>query len=622
LTSPELVDFVGFDEGTSFVEGEHGTVHLELKLAGIGRNGNDIAYGVAVGAKNFDEQICVDHGCYLFQHEMSWRRRPLSSRAMLARQEPDAKRVGTAIPTISKVESGFQAWQKLPHVPGSTDMRRKCASIGDSGSSVGRDTLGDDHGRPLMAQLAAIHDGTPLPYWDSLRKSAQLRVAGVSLLVMVGSLGMAPLWATAWVMWTHDPLRSIGMYFPWISLLGVLDAFRRTQWRLDGTFWGLPVIAFALLTTTLTNAALGIRVGIYGFYPQMLHSGVPVFCFGVGAVLLFGGPTLLKRAILPLCLLLAINPVPYSFTQHLDLTFQEISANTARAFAHRIGLQPTGAQLVMMFTPDFGMMIVPGCNGIRGAATLGYLALIFGYVRGMSKRVLALFAVGAVGLGYLLNLLRLCTLVVYYRIGMKFPSIQSYGAQVDYVIGCTLFLLATVTLGIVLYMNGRGGPGRGEQTVEVERPEKGAIERSLGYRSLAFVAVVIPFMLNVRADASGWRRPTEAQAEQAMPLVVGRYHLTRTWTETNEKVVNFVNGDYVGANESDRLTLGMWIPTDYHLAAACRRSRGEEAETTKSMTVKDADGLPVQFLMSYYDDGVTRSYFAESSCIATGCALE
>jgi hypothetical protein len=50
-----LVDFVGFEKCASFVKGQHLAIHLELELAGIGGNGDDIAYGVAVGAKDFDE---------------------------------------------------------------------------------------------------------------------------------------------------------------------------------------------------------------------------------------------------------------------------------------------------------------------------------------------------------------------------------------------------------------------------------------------------------------------------------------------------------------------------------------------------------------------------------------
>jgi exosortase J len=140
--------------------------------------------------------------------------------------------------------------------------------------------------------------------------------------------------------------------------------------------------------------------------------------------MLFGGPRLLRASIAPLCLLLFVNPVPAAFNSLVDLPLQHLSASTARSFAHFIGLQPTGVQLRMMFAPNFGMFIAPGCNGVRGSITLGYLALIFGYVRRLRLRLLILTTLAALLMGYALNLLRLCVLVVYYRTGVNFPSIQ------------------------------------------------------------------------------------------------------------------------------------------------------------------------------------------------------
>ena len=95
-------------------------------------------------------------------------------------------------------------------------------------------------------------------------------------------------------------------------------------------------------------------------------------------------------------------------------------------------------------------MIVPGCDGLRGAVTLGYLALVYGYIHRVSVRGLVMLTTGGVLLGYLLNLVRLCVLVCYYRLGVAIPSIQTYGVQVDYVIGVSLFVGATIALGLVV----------------------------------------------------------------------------------------------------------------------------------------------------------------------------
>jgi exosortase J len=446
----------------------------------------------------------------------------------------------------------------------------------------------------------------------------RLGAAGVVLLAVLGSLGMSPLWASSWIMWTHDPLRSIGMFFPWVSLLGVWGALQRTGWRLEGTFWGLPLIAIGFVLATITNAGQAITIGIDGYYPQIFHNGVPLFCYGIGAVLLFGGMKLLRATMLPLCLLLMIDPVPTAFSHHFDLPLQQVSANTARAFAHLIGLKPTGAELTMMFTPNFGMMIVPGCNGVRGASTLAYLALFTGYAKGMSKKALALFSLSALLFGYGLNLLRLCVLVVYYRLGLSFPSTQNYGAQIDYVIGCTLFLTATFCIGMTLHVYGR----RNEQpAAPVSEDKQPGPELHLAARALAFAVLSLVFILNVKADASGWRRPTREQAEQALPASAGNFTLQRRWYEQTAGQVVLVNGDYAQPR-TGILTFGMWIENDYHLGAWCRRIRGDTPVQTRSLSMHDLKGLPVQVVTSYYDDGVSRHFDAESSCTMAGCDLQ
>jgi exosortase J len=81
--------------------------------------------------------------------------------------------------------------------------------------------------------------------------------------------------------------------------------------------------------------------------------GTALFLYGTGAVLLFGRPRLLPLSIAPLCLLLFINPVARPFNSLVDQPLQYLSTSTVRAFAHLIGLHPTGVQLRMMFVPDY-----------------------------------------------------------------------------------------------------------------------------------------------------------------------------------------------------------------------------------------------------------------------------
>jgi exosortase J len=362
-------------------------------------------------------------------------------------------------------------------------------------------------------------------------------------------------------------------------------------------------------------------------YWREVHAGPALFLYGVGVVVLFGGWPLLRRALLPLCLLLCINPVPRSFNQYLDMPLQQLSASTARAFAHGIGLHPTGVQLRMMFSPDFGMMIVPGCNGIRGSITLAYLALIYGYGRGLRPFRLAMVSLGALFAGYVFNLLRLCVLVVYYRIGLWVPSIQSYGAGVDYAIGCTIFLVATVGLGFLVRAL---APASATSSAEpVVAPEWS------GSRGLALLRVAGLLLLTIIpiTRAKGMLTAALAPSEQAkellqvLPETVGPYKLVRTYSEQQyaiggASVPSILLGDYAEADEATgtvhRMTLGLYL-VGYHRVTDSKSIQGLHAESSGSFEAKLASGALMPFGLSVYNDGELRQFNAESICDETIC---
>ena len=179
------------------------------------------------------------------------------------------------------------------------------------------------------------------------------------------------------------------------------------------------------------------------------HSLV-AFCYTAGAVLLFGGVALFRAALFPILLTWFVNPVPNAFNLLIDLPLQHASAEIARAFAHMLGQPLTQDQLRLMFTPDFGMFIAPGCNGIRGAITMGFIALIAGYLYRFSLKYKVLTVAGAVLLGYLFNLIRLCVLVLYYIVALHITWLQSRAEMGDYIIGACLFLLATFLLFTII----------------------------------------------------------------------------------------------------------------------------------------------------------------------------
>jgi exosortase J len=452
----------------------------------------------------------------------------------------------------------------------------------------------------------------------------------ISVLVAAGSYTILPIWLFMCHMWLNDPLRAIGAIFPLISFAGTLVAWRRIGWSMNGSLWGLPVLALSILLARITTSLM-VALRVHQQNITMLHPSLVLFLYGVGAVLLFGGTRLLRVSIAPLCLLLFVNPVPLVFNTLVDLPLQFLSANTARHFAHLIGLHPTGEQLRMMFSPTFGMMIVPGCNGVRGSVTLGYLALIFGYIRHLRGKTLALTVLGAFLMGYALNLLRLCILVIYYRIGLSVPSIQPYGAGVDYGIGCTLFLFATLGVGLFVRWLEREPPNA-DAAVGSGRSAPPALP--LGYGPLArvvcFLSLTVAFIVPMVGKGNSLRitQPSEQAFLGSFPSQVGPYRLVRTYIERdNSGLIDYALADYAispnGTGTTSKLTLGLFVGSGVHLVAYSRFAQGLRPDWTGSIDATDASVQPpmkVHFVTTLFDDGIRREYDAESVCYETGCS--
>jgi exosortase J len=444
---------------------------------------------------------------------------------------------------------------------------------------------------------------------------------------VAGSLALLPLWLHIVRLWWSDPLRVIGAAFPAIALAGILAAWRRLDWAMAGSLWGIVPIVVAVQLAKFVNVAPYADM-TQSVYWHQIHMGPVLFLYGAGAVVLFGGWRLARRASLPLCLLLCVNPVPGSFNVVFDLPLQELSAGTARAFAHLIGLHPTGEQLKMMFSPDFGMLIVPGCNGVRGSVTFAYLALIYGYTRRLRPAVLLGAGFAALLIGYGMNLLRLCLLVVYYRVGLSVPSIQPYGAGVDYAIGCTVFLLGTMALGFMIRAL---EPAPAEEAVTVARPAvvpKTPSPRMFALAVACLVVVTVVPMVQARAlfSPKAWREPDEAEMLRDLPDAVGAFRLVRSYTEhqysTGGKPI-LVLGEYVGPAGADgqaaRVTLGLYVASGYHRVIDSKVVRGLRPVWTGAFDADSAKGVPVALGTSLYDDGISRQFNAETNCTASSC---
>jgi exosortase J len=473
-------------------------------------------------------------------------------------------------------------------------------------------------------------------------------------LTLVGVLAMYSTAMVLWSLWLTDPLKSIGGLVPVVSLVLTLRAWQALDWEMDGTWWGLALLAFTVALVHLRDHA--IMEFVIGpswsiFLPP--HSLVALM-YATGAVLLFGGWRLLRAARFPVLLTWLVNPVPNFFTVHVDLPLQHISSAIARGFAHVMGQKLTPDQLKLMFTPDFGMFIAPGCNGIRGAVTMGFIALVAGYLYQFKPRVTAALVVGAVFLGYVFNLVRLCFLVLFYITAVHFPWLQSRAEMGDYVIGAVLFFFAT---GLLFSLIQRWSPSGSLMPPKLEKV--GGAGRSAGYAGRPFMTKWAGFAVLVAVGSVPYvRAMTDTRVHSKLetgesdhppfPERVGRYRLQREWAERlptgplvfywadyspidagagPDGAVVSAGGkalDHTPSGGEDRdgdsgvVSVGVSPTIGAHDTLLCHAARGEDWLWHGDMPLRTETGA-ANFSGSFFNDGATQYLEATTVCTGDEC---
>jgi exosortase J len=466
-----------------------------------------------------------------------------------------------------------------------------------------------------MSTTNVVRPGLALP------KAAAL-ATGLSVV------GVFAVFSTAmflYALWTNDPLKSIGGLIPIVSLVLILRAWRSLGWEMRGTWWGLAILAVTIAAVHLRDHAvleLIITPSWAIFVPP--HSLVAL-AYTTGAVLLFGGVTLFRRALFPIVLTWFVNPVPNAFNLLIDLPLQHASAKIARAFAHLLGQPLTPDQLRLMFTPDFGMFIAPGCNGIRGAITMGFIALIAGFLYRFRLKFHVLFVVAAILLGYLFNLVRLCVLVLYYIVALHITWLQNRAEMGDYIIGGCLFLFATFLLFTVIL---KLSPTGTLQPPPLPAPRESDVAQGVAPRSFVprfamfALLVVIGSVTYARALVANRNEPraiTDPKALGLFPQHVGNYTLERAW---NEYLVAgpliFYWADYAPANGGPHVSVGISPVLGAHDTLLCHSARGEDwlwHDTVTLPTAKEA----TSFSASFFNDGATQYLEATTVCTGDSC---
>ena len=442
--------------------------------------------------------------------------------------------------------------------------------------------------------------------------------AVVGLLTIFSSVRML------WMIWRTDDLKSMGMVVPFVCAALILHEWRRLGWETEGTWWGFAVLAVSAALMFLRDQTLFIITINKDWLLQIPPLPLVAVVYAAGIVLLFGGTRLLRAAWFPVLLMWAVIPVPQTFSRFVDLPLQHAAASVARAFAHSLGQQLTQDKLRLMFTPEFGMFIAPGCNGIRGSITLGLAAIVVAYLYRFRWYVFLPVVAGAVLLGYLFNFLRLCLLVIYYKIALGHTWLQNHARQADLVIGGCLFVLALVIFFAVAERLRHDPADVRPEPSEVAPPSRPAKSY------LSRVAAVLVLSAIFGAEAIHALR-VEAAYEAAkptpagLPQHIGNYTLLRTWTDsTLEGTVVYLWGEYAapapppGQPPSPHISLGISPQLGVHDAEVCHIARGEDP-TWHGQIVTPSPGGEIDLTAAAYNNGVTQRLEASTVCDAGVC---
>jgi exosortase J len=467
-------------------------------------------------------------------------------------------------------------------------------------------------------ELQSESIATPMPVQNTVRtrRSSALLYCCIAALTAVGCLGISPQIRHLWTAWTTDPLRSIGILIPPVSIALTLRVWRQAHWKMDGSWWGLLPIGIAyLLGFAYGKSVLMIAVGEQTF--SVVPVSLALYLYASGIVLLFAGQRVWRNAWFPLGLLLLSRVVPGSLNTLIDVPLQSISAQVARAFATMIGFAPTTPQLQLMFSPDFGMFIAPGCNGIRGAITMAYLALILGYLKRVSVARWVAYVVGGGLLGYLFNFIRLCTLVIYYRIAIGHPALENVAEQADYAIGSCLFLTATL---IFLRLARARQASPAAETFESDSIDHVAQTGNVISKCAVFSFLMLLVLAVPSSSASIVSRPAATPESLAarMPKQIGDYVLTRIWYEQENGVIMEEDGAYRGPG-SDEILLGVWVAHFYHDPKLCWLSRGLNPDIDATRSFSSAQNKQLEVNTMFYSDGITESIVVNGACTPGSC---
>jgi exosortase J len=452
-------------------------------------------------------------------------------------------------------------------------------------------------------------------------RGLDVRIA-VGLACTCAAAGLLTIWSSVNALmgiWRTDALKSIGMAVPFVCFALILREWRRLGWETEGSWWGFALLAGSALLVFIRDQMLLIVTVNKNWLLQLPPLPLVAVLYATGLVVLFGGWRLLRAAWFPVLLMWAVIPVPQTFNRAIDLPLQHAGASVARAFAGLLGVKLTAGDLRLMFTPDFGMFIAPGCDGIRGAVTLGLTALVVAYVYRFRWFVFAPVVAGAVLLGYLFNFLRLCSLVIFDRIAVSYPKLQAHEQLTDHIVGGCLFLCA-LAIFFAIVERLRRDPADVAPAPVTEKPSRFVAARPLIARTLAVLVLAAVFgiellhsgMVNAAAVGVPKQLPN-------LPSQIGDWQLVRTWHDsTMEGILVYTWGEYAAPGQAAHVSLGISPELSVHDAEVCHIARGEDP-TWHGEILAPSPGGELALTAVTYDNGAVQRLEASTVCDGGAC---
>ncbi len=451
----------------------------------------------------------------------------------------------------------------------------------------------------------------------------------IGLAILCALVGVVTVYDSAealYRIWQTDALKSMGMAVPFVCFALILRAWRSIGWRTQGSWWGFAILAVSALLVFARNQMLLFVTVNKDWLLQLPPLPLLAVIYATGMVLLFGGRPLLRAAWFPVLLMWAVIPVPQTFSHLVDLPLQHAGATVARSFAHLIGANLSASELRLMFTPNFGMFIAPGCDGLRGSITLGLTAIVIGYMYRFRWFVFAPVVIGAVLLGYLFNLLRLCSLVIFDRIAVFFPSLQDHEQLADHIVGGCLFVLALVIFFAIIDKL-RNTPEDVEPSPAAEAPAPGPPASPYLAKVAAVLLLCVVFGVEaVHAAHTSASAATPAAKLLPLPATIGDFALVRTWDETDPMLAGFVVyewGEYAAPNDASgaptpHVWLGISPELGVHDAEVCHIARGEDPTWHGQIEAPSPSGT-IALTAAIYNNGVVQKLEASTVCDAGAC---